>query len=304
MHASASDLGTTLRGPTRAALGRRPLTAGGQGKLAGVLSLAIHAALLPVFLTTLTTSAPPAASVASSSGAVEWTLPAMPVERDASMARPRARGTADRSPAWEPPAEPAEPQVEVVLREVIAHDTRPVVDLGPEAVGDASSVRARGATPVEPVARVAPWPAMLRLSHRLVDELGIFSVAWADFTGDVAQRAAVMEQVRTQQTRVRSTAVTGSAFVEAQAVSDNPAPRYPGAARRRNWEGTVVLDVVVDADGSAMSVAVANGSGHGVLDRAAVAAVMGWRFTPARRHGAAIVGVTEVEVAFRLADLK
>ncbi len=45
---------------------------------------------------------------------------------------------------------------------------------------------------------------------------------------------------------------------------------YPGMARRRGWQGRVVLDFAVRPDGRISDVRVAQSSGHQVLDRSAV----------------------------------
>ncbi|HLU40385.1 MAG TPA: TonB family protein [Planctomycetota bacterium] len=73
----------------------------------------------------------------------------------------------------------------------------------------------------------------------------------------------------------------------------NPPPAYPWLARRRGWEGTVVVQVRVDADGAVGAAAVVRSSGRAALDEAALAAVRTWRF----RGGP---GETSVEVAFVL----
>ncbi len=81
-------------------------------------------------------------------------------------------------------------------------------------------------------------------------------------------------------------------------VIDTAGIEYPGEAfhltvRRQDLgpelavegaEGTVVLRVLVSADGIARSVDVAVSSGSLVLDQAAAAAVRRWRFTPATRN--------------------
>ncbi len=82
----------------------------------------------------------------------------------------------------------------------------------------------------------------------------------------------------------------------------NPSPEYPRKARRRGLEGRVILRVVVDPAGKPARVEVSEGSGHGLLDRAAVRAVRRWRFTPARRNGRAVGGEVLVPVVFRLTD--
>jgi TonB family protein len=76
-------------------------------------------------------------------------------------------------------------------------------------------------------------------------------------------------------------------------------PDYPEEARRAGVTGEVVLEIVVRRDGSVGDVRVLQGLGHG-LDRRAIDAVRQWRFTPARRLGAAVDVLVEVAVEFRL----
>lgn len=65
----------------------------------------------------------------------------------------------------------------------------------------------------------------------------------------------------------------------------NPRPVYPPMAVQMGWQGRVVLQVEVLRDGRAGQVSVARSSGHAVLDEAAMQAVRGWQFVPARRDG-------------------
>lgn len=55
---------------------------------------------------------------------------------------------------------------------------------------------------------------------------------------------------------------------------------YPLLARRMGWHGLVVVAASVAADGNVTSVSIAQSSGHGVLDSAAVDAVRAYRFPP------------------------
>jgi len=80
----------------------------------------------------------------------------------------------------------------------------------------------------------------------------------------------------------------------------NPAPRYPVAARRAGEQGTVTLRVLVTRDGQPARVDVEKSSGSAHLDAAALEAVRGWRFVPARRGTDAIESWVLVPVVFRL----
>jgi len=84
------------------------------------------------------------------------------------------------------------------------------------------------------------------------------------------------------------------------AYLNNPRPAYPMAARRRGDQGTVMIRVVVTADGFAANVHVGKSSGHPSLDEAALTAVKSWRFVPARQGGQAIESPYVVPVVFKL----
>jgi periplasmic protein TonB len=80
----------------------------------------------------------------------------------------------------------------------------------------------------------------------------------------------------------------------------NPPPVYPRVARRRNYQGTVLLDVRVSADGTVAEAKVAQSSGYSVLDRSALNSVHHWLFEPARRGDRAIETWVQVPVRFEL----
>lgn len=80
----------------------------------------------------------------------------------------------------------------------------------------------------------------------------------------------------------------------------NPRPVYPAIARRRHWEGRVVLKVRVRTDGTCGQVEVHQSSGHEVLDEAALEAVGSWRFSPAIRGGKPVESWVHVPISFNL----
>ena len=51
-------------------------------------------------------------------------------------------------------------------------------------------------------------------------------------------------------------------------------------ARRRGFEGHVVLEVLVGSDGSVLDLRIASSSGHPILDEAAARSVKSWIFDP------------------------
>ena len=80
----------------------------------------------------------------------------------------------------------------------------------------------------------------------------------------------------------------------------NPRPEYPALAKRRQWEGRVLLKVQVLASGRAAQVSIAASSGHEVLDEAALDAVRHWHFVPAKRGGQPVDSWVNVPINFNL----
>lgn len=82
----------------------------------------------------------------------------------------------------------------------------------------------------------------------------------------------------------------------------NPRPAYPMVARKMGWEGRVILNVEVLAEGACGGVNVFRSSGREVLDNAAISTVKSWRFTPARHAGRAVTQWFKVPINFSLED--
>lgn len=96
---------------------------------------------------------------------------------------------------------------------------------------------------------------------------------------------------------------TASSFVPPRsdvAGLDNPRPPYPTLARRRGWEGLVVLMVLVNEMGLAQSVELHQSSGHDILDQSALNTVKSWRFVPARQGGHTVPASVQVPIRFTL----
>lgn len=80
-----------------------------------------------------------------------------------------------------------------------------------------------------------------------------------------------------------------------------PAPRYPVDAIRAGAQGTVLLKVLVDADGMPLEVTLERSSGNRSLDRAAREQVLKhWRFQPAVRDGRAVQAYGLVPIDFSM----
>ena len=60
---------------------------------------------------------------------------------------------------------------------------------------------------------------------------------------------------------------------------------YPPLARRRGWQGTVLIEVWLDGEGEQIKRQILQGSGHAVLDQAALRSVARNQFAPYTRNG-------------------
>lgn len=76
-------------------------------------------------------------------------------------------------------------------------------------------------------------------------------------------------------------------------------PEYSEEARKAKFQGTVVLQVVVDEKGQPRDLRVIRPLGLG-LDEKAVEAVMKWRFKPGYKDGKPVAVAATIEVNFRL----
>lgn len=88
--------------------------------------------------------------------------------------------------------------------------------------------------------------------------------------------------------------------ISASYSASNAKPIYPNMSKRLGEQGTVVLRVLVKADGTAGAVEVKSSSSFPRLDQAAVEAVKSWHFNPATSDGKAIDEWYQVPIPFKL----
>lgn len=203
------------------------------------------------------------------------TAPATPASVEPSPVEPKP---AEPEPAEPEPAEPAKPVTEPKSTELDPVEPDPVE---PEPAEPAT------ADPQPPAPAVAePRPAEPRPAEAFARTEPEASNASPTPSAESTESAAAAEG-------------TSADMVPAR-VLDNPHPTYPRLARRRGLEGRVVLEVEVLPDGHPGRIEVVNGSGHAVLDQAALEALRNWRFEPAREGGRAISATLQVPVSFQL----
>ena len=80
----------------------------------------------------------------------------------------------------------------------------------------------------------------------------------------------------------------------------NPLPEYPRIARKRGYQGTVVLEVLVDQNGRVGDLRLFTSSGYSILDKKAMASVKGWLFEPGMKGDKKVDMWVRVPVRFEL----
>jgi TonB family protein len=87
--------------------------------------------------------------------------------------------------------------------------------------------------------------------------------------------------------------------ITAPSVLSRVDPEYSEEARKAKYSGSVMLSIVVNADGRADNIKVIKSLGMG-LDEKAIEAVERWRFRPGTKDGVPVRVRAQIEVNFRL----
>jgi len=80
----------------------------------------------------------------------------------------------------------------------------------------------------------------------------------------------------------------------------NPPPEYPMIARKRNYQGNVVLEVLINKQGKVIDLRVFSSSGYSILDKTAISSVKKWLFEPGMRGNDKIEMWVRVPIRFKL----
>jgi TonB family protein len=266
--------------------------------LALIVSAAIHAALLPLFLSFTSGSAPrhaqPFREICIEAFLVPGTLVAGKTEalpgrkrREVGRVAPVAAAPLREHPEKVTPAEKEGKDLPA--------DIRPPAEWSGLA-------RDMGALP----APVSPTPAVLIPEGGDPSESNGAGISAARRGGGEFSRGNGAGAPASRREGMGKTLQAGKDVQlpkDADAVprySDNALPAYPPLARLRGYQGVAVLFVEVLADGRVGQVGIRRSTGHEILDRTALEAVRTWRFEPGRREGRAVTMSVAVPVRFVL----
>ena len=118
---------------------------------------------------------------------------------------------------------------------------------------------------------------------------------WSDFNKDIFEEKGHEENAHTASIR------PAQAIHEARPIYlTNPPPAYPRLARKRGYEGTVVLEVWVDRSGRVKDLRVLTSCGHTMLDKVAVTTVKDWLFEPGMRGDDTVEMWVKIPIRFQL----
>lgn len=83
---------------------------------------------------------------------------------------------------------------------------------------------------------------------------------------------------------------------------ETPHPEYPAIAKQAQIEGTVVVQILLDLDGSVMQTRVARSSGNQALDEAATEGAKKFKFTPAKQREKSVRVWVAMPIVFKLTN--
>ena len=157
------------------------------------------------------------------------------------------------------------------------------------------------------VAQLAPWPALVSRPAHAVKTPAPSPSGPAASASQVERRADLSTdgtEPPAQATSGQANAIQTNSGTTNQAVASapaesfslpsseadylrNPPPAYPRLSRRMGEQGTVMVRILILADGHPEKAEIRTSSGYPRLDEAALASVQGWRFVPGKRNGVA-----------------
>ena len=111
-----------------------------------------------------------------------------------------------------------------------------------------------------------------------------------------------MSYIRSSTTVDQKTKIPGAqTILEARPIYRiNPPPSYPIIARKRGYQGNVVLEVLIDKRGKVLDLRIFSSSGHSILDKTAISSVKKWLFEPGMRGRDKIEMWVRVPIRFNL----
>ena len=80
----------------------------------------------------------------------------------------------------------------------------------------------------------------------------------------------------------------------------NPHPKYPLIARKKGWQGRLLLNVRISENGDVININVIQTSGFEILDQTSIETIKGWKFTPAQIGKKKVEDFLNIPISFKL----
>lgn len=163
-----------------------------------------------------------------------------------------------------------------------------------------TAVQAQVSKPVEPLRSKPEAKIEDSVAAQVKDQPGTAAVESAS-----TQVAAPIPADAAPTTAVQATQAES---VPAEVISTQPRfarapapPVYPAQAKRRQQQGTVWVEVRLNARGAQLAVQVLRTSGVPSLDKAALVAVRKWQFLPEQHNGVGVPSRVHIPIEFAIA---
>ena len=193
----------------------------------------------------------------------KWDVSVLEPLQSARQPRPSPTRT---SPTPQAEPKPIEPQPVVQTMQQEAQTATPVVPAAPQPVRPEPQVIARTAQPIE-----TPPPAIMEQPAAAAPAASTQPASTVSAPAETAAR--ILEQVPASAPSSGSTAQAKRDYGWLTEVLWNRIERlkrYPSLARLNQWEGKVVLRVVIKETGDLVDLRIAQSSGHDILDQDAL----------------------------------
>ena len=201
---------------------------------------------------------------------------------------------------------PVPVRLDVDVVEVPAPKPPPIVDAAPAGAPPPAKVSTSGPARRRPHQATAPSARQIASAAdpAMPDPAAAVASDLAGPSGPAAPSSPTSPTSLVSRGPAVTAASSGDVVSAEPHYRSNPRPEYPLPSLRRHEEGTVLLTVVIEADGAVAAVSLKRSSGHPLLDRAALEVVRHrWAFDPARIGGRPVSSTRDVPLRFSLSDV-
>ena len=192
-----------------------------------------------------------------------------------------------------------------ILREEIQKKIKPKPEVKPEAKDKKESRQEKPRTRENPTEKVESLARLIPVDRPATQKEGVTPERDNSFLPervDIPMALPKKKDIPQSEKKVRLSDSTASEPINIATPNykENSPPLYPRLARRKNYQGTVFLDVLVRRDGTVGSIRLSKSSGYESLDSAAIKEVKKWLFHPGKRGDELVEMWVKIPIRFQL----